>query len=332
MAHWSGPVVRPARIRVTTVAAVLFFVAPLVAEAQSTKVWRVGYLTPVIANGNPRLVAFQQRLRELGYVEPQNIVLDIRSADGNPGRYPDLAADLVRLKVDVIVADGNAAIEAARQATASIPIIMTTATDPVAAGFATSVSRPRGNITGLTIQSSDLVGKAFQLLKEVVPNLFRVAVLWEPGLPRMLGELDLAAGLLGLQLQPVDVRDLSELEGAITAATKNGSGAAVIMTGDVAFSHRTRIAELAVKRRLPAVGLLPDSAEAGWLMSYGPRLSDQLRRTADFVDRIFRGAKPADLPIEQPTKFYFVINLKTAKALGLNIPPLLLERADEVIK
>jgi putative ABC transport system substrate-binding protein len=165
-----------------------------------------------------------------------------------------------------------------------------------------------------------------------VPNLFRVAVLLEPGLPRMLGELDLAAGLLGLQLQPVDVRDLSELEGAITAATKNGSGAAVIMTGDVAFSHRTRIAELAVKRRLPAVGLLPDSAEAGWLMSYGPRLSDQLRRTADFVDRIFRGAKPADLPIEQPTKFYFVINLKTAKALGLSIPPLLLERADEVVK
>jgi len=238
----------------------------------------------------------------------------------------------VRLKVDVIVADGNAAIEAARQATASIPIIMTTATDPVAAGFATSVSRPRGNITGLTIQSSDLVGKAFQFLKEVVPNLFRVAVLWEPGLPRMLGELDIAAGRLGLQLQPVDVRDLSELEGAITNATKNGSGAAVIMAGDVAFSHRTRIAELAIKRRLPTVGLLPDSAEAGWLMSYGPRLSDQLRRTADFVDRIFRGAKPADLPIEHPTKFYFVINLKTAKALGLNIPPLLLERADEVVK
>jgi putative ABC transport system substrate-binding protein len=317
---------------VTTVAAVLFLVAPLVAEAQSTKVWRVGYLTPVIANGSPRLVAFQQRLRELGYVEPQNIVLDIRSADGNPGRYPDLAADLVRLKVDVIVADGNAAIEAARQATASIPIIMTTATDPVAAGFATSVSRPRGNITGLTIQSSDLIGKAFQLLKEVVPNLFRVAVLWEPGLPRMLGELDIAAGLLGLQLQPVDVRDLSEIEGAITDATKNRSGAAVIMAGDVAFSHRTRIAELAVKRRLPTVGLLPDSVEAGWLMSYGPRLSDQLRRTADFVDRIFRGAKPADLPIEHPTKFYFVINLKTAKALGLNIPPLLLERADEVVK
>jgi putative tryptophan/tyrosine transport system substrate-binding protein len=238
----------------------------------------------------------------------------------------------VRLKVDVIVADGNAAIEAARQATGSIPIIMTAATDPVAAGFATSVSRPRGNITGLTLQSSDLVGKAFQLLKEVVPNLFRVAVLWEPGLPRMLGELDIAATLLGLQLQPVDVRDLSELEGAITAATKNRSDAAVIMAGDVAFSHRTRISELAVKRRLPTVGLLPDSAEAGWLMSYGPRLNDQLRRTADFVDRIFRGAKPADLPIEQPTKFYFVINLKTAKALGLSIPPLLLERADEVIK
>jgi putative ABC transport system substrate-binding protein len=238
----------------------------------------------------------------------------------------------VRLRVDVIVADGNAAIEAARQATASIPIIMTTATDPVTAGFATSVSRPRGNITGLTLQSSDLVGKAFQLLKEVVPNLFRVAVLWEPGLPRMLGELDTAASLLGLQLQPVDVRDLSEIESAITGATKNRSDAAVILAGDVAFSHRTRISELAVKRRLPTVGLLPDSAEAGWLMTYGPRLSDQLRRTADFVDRIFRGAKPADLPIEQPTKFYFVINLKTAKALGLNIPPLLLDRADEVIK
>jgi ABC-type uncharacterized transport system substrate-binding protein len=325
-------VVRLARIRLTTVAAVLFFAAPYVAEAQTGKVWRIGYLTPVFANGNPRLVAFQQRLRDLGYVEPRNIVLEVRSPDGKPERYPELAADLVRLRVDVIVADGNAAIEAARQATTTIPIIMTAASDPVAAGFATSLSRPRGNITGLTIQSSELVGRAFQLLKEVVPNLLRVAVLWEPGLPRMLAELDAAAGLLGLQLQPVDVRDLGELEAAITAATKSRAGAAVIMAGDVAFSHRVRIADLAVKRRLPTVGLLPDCADAGWLMSYGARLTDQLRRTADFVDRIFRGAKPTDLPIEQPTKFHFVINLKTAKALGLSVPPLLLERADEVIK
>ncbi len=322
----------PARIRLTRFAVVLFFAVPFVAEAQTGKVWRIGYLTPVIVDGNTRLAAFQERLRELGYVEPRNIVLEIRSADGKPERYPDLAADLVRLKVDVIVADGNAATEAARQATTSIPIIMTAASDPVAAGFATSLARPRGNITGLTVQSSDLVGKALQLLKEVVPSLFRVAVLWEPGLPRMLGELDAAAGLLGLQIHPVDVRDLDELEGAIVATTKARAGAAVIMAGSVAASHRVRIADLAVKRRLPTVGLLAESAEAGWLMSYGASLTHQFRRAADFVDRIFRGAKPTDLPIEQSTKFYFAINLKTAKALGLNIPPPLLQRADEVIK
>jgi putative ABC transport system substrate-binding protein len=248
-------VVRAARIRPATVAAVLLFAAPVLAEAQSGKVWRVG----VLADGNPRVVALQQRLRELGYFEPQNVVVEIRSADGKPERYADFAADLVRLKVDVIVADGNAAIEAARQATTSIPIIMAAASDPVAAGFAPSLARPRGNITGLTVQSSDLVGKALQLLKEVVPSLLRVAVLCEPGLPRVLGELDTAAGLLGLQLQPVDVRDLGELEGALTAAMKNRTGAAVMMAGNVALTQRARIADLAVKRRLPTVGLLQES-------------------------------------------------------------------------
>ena len=324
--------VRPARARLTTVAALLVLTAPFFAEAQTGRIWRVGYLTSAAADGSPRIAAFQQRLRELGYVEPQNVVLEIRSTDGKPERMADLAAELVRLKVDVMVADGNAAVEAARQATTTIPIIMAAASDPVAAGFTTSLARPRGNITGLTVQSSDVVGRALQLLKEVVPSLLRVAVLWEPGLPRMLNEMDAAAGLLGLQLQPLDVRDFGELEGAMGSATKNRAGAAVIMAGNVAVSQRARIANLAVKRRLPTVGLLPESAEAGWLMSYGASLTDQFRRSADFVDRIFRGARPTDLPIEQSQKYHFVINLKTAKAIGLIIPPPLLQRADEVIK
>jgi putative tryptophan/tyrosine transport system substrate-binding protein len=325
-------VVRPARARLTTVAALLVLTAPFFAEAQTGRIWRVGYLTSAAADDSPRIAAFQQRLRELGYVEPQNVVLEIRSTEGKPERLADFAAELVRLKVDVIVADGNAAVEAARQATTTIPIIMAAASDPVAAGFTTSLARPRGNITGLTVQSSDVAARALQLLKEVVPSLLRVAVLWEPGLPRMLNEMDAAAGLLGLQLQPLDMRDFGELEGAIGASTKNRAGAAMIMAGNVALAHRARIADLAVKRRLPTTGLLPESAEAGWLMSYGASLTDQFRRSADFVDRIFRGARPTDLPIEQSQKYQFVINLKTAKAIGLSIPPPLLQRADEVIK
>jgi len=209
---------------------------------------------------------------------------------------------------------------------------MALASDPVAAGFVASLARPGSNITGLTVQSPDLVGKALQLLKEAVPSLSRVAVLWDPGVPRTLSEAEAAATVLGLQLQALAVRNLGELDGALAAATRNQAGAAVIMAGNLSWFHRARIAELALKRGLPTVGLLPDFGEAGWFMGYGANPTDQLRRTADFVDRILKEAKPADLPIEQPTKFRFVINLKTAKALGLTIPPSLLQRADQVIE
>ena len=309
--------------------------APLAAEAQAGRVWRIGFLTSsVVEVGNSGLVAFRQRLRELGYVEGQNVALEIRSAEARPERFPGLAAELVRLKVDVIVASSNASIEPAQKATTTIPIVMVIAGDPLAAGFVASLARPGGNITGLTSQAPELAGKRLQLLKEAVPNLSRVAVLWEPGSPaarRSLSEAAAAATVLGLQLKAVEVRSPDELDGAVAAATRSRAGAAV-MGGPIAFPHRAQIAQLAVKRRLPILGPSSDYAEAGWLMGYGPSYTDQSRHSADFVDRILKGAKPADLPVEQPTKFYLSINLKTAKALGLSIPSSLLQRADQVIE
>jgi len=321
-------------IRLTLIVAVLFLSAPLVAVAQAGRV-RIGYLTAADEAGNPRSAAFRQRLRELGYVEGQDVALEIRAAAGRLERLPGLAAELVRLKVDVIVANNSPAIDAARKATTSIPIVMSAATDPVATGFVTSLARPGGNITGLTIQSPDLSAKTLQLLKEAVPNLSRVTVLWDPGFPggrRWLSELEAAAPALVVQLQAVEVRSPGELDGAFAAATRNRAGAVLSVAGSIGFLYRARIADLAVKRRLPTVGGLPEYAEAGWLMGFGARFIDQDRRAADFVDRILKGAKPADLPIEQPTKFYLAINLKTAKALGLSIPQPLLLRADQLIQ
>jgi putative ABC transport system substrate-binding protein len=320
--------------RLTLVVAVLCLAAPLAAMAQAGRV-RIGYLTAGDEARNPRNAAFRQRLRELGYVEGQDVTLEIRAAAGKLDRLPGLAAELVRLKVDVIVANNSPAIDAARKATTSIPIVMSAATDPVATGFVTSLARPGGNITGLTIQSPDLSAKTLQLLKEAVPNLSRVTVLLDPGFPggrRWLSELETAAPALVVQLQVVEVRSPSDLEGAFAAATKNRAGAVLSVAGSIGFLHRAQIADLAVKRRLPTVGGLPEYAEAGWLMGFGARFIDQDRRAADFVDRILKGAKPADLPIEQPTKFYLAINLKTAKALGLSIPPPLLLRADQLIQ
>ena len=321
-------------IRLTLIVAILFFAAPLAAAAQPGRI-RIGYLTAGEEAESPRNAAFRQRLRELGYVEGQNVALEIRAAAGRLERLPGLAAELVRLKVDIIVANNSPAIEAAQKATTSIPIVMSAATDPVATGFVASLARPGGNITGLTIQSLDLLAKTLQLLKEAVPNLSRVAVLWNPEFPggrRWLSEAEAAATVLGLQLQAVAVRSRGELDDAFAAATRNRAGAVFSVAGSIGFLHRARIAELAVKRRLPTVGGLPEYAEAGWLMGYGASFTDQDRRAADFVDRILRGAKPADLPVEQPTKFYLAINLKTAKALGLSIPHPLLQRADQVIE
>jgi len=326
--------VRATLFRLTTMAILLLFAAPLAAEAQA-KVWRVGFLTSASAEaGNPRIATFRQRLSELGYVEGKNVALEIRSAEGIPERLPGLATELVRLKVDVIVAGGSPSIAAAKKATTSIPIVMVIGSDPVASGFVASFARPGGNITGVTLQNTDVAGKRLQLLKEAVPNLSRVAVLWEPGFQparRSLSETEAAAPVLGLQLQPVEVQSPGELDGAMAQATRSRAGAAV-GGGPIAFSRRVQIAQLAIKHRLPIVGPSQEYAEAGWLMAFGPSYTDQSRHAADFVDRIFKGAKPADLPVERPTRFYLSINLKAAKALGLNIPQPLLQRADQVIE
>ena len=323
-------------VRLASVVAVLYLAAPLAAEAQAGRAWRIGYLTPAgVESGNPFLPAFRQRLRELGYIKGQNVTLEIRSADGREERYPGLAAELVRLNVDVIVAPSNPAIAAAQNATTSIPIVMLIASDPVATGFVASLARPGGNITGLTVQSTDVTGKRLQLLKEAVPHLSRVAVLLDPGFPgarRGLTKADAAATVLGLQLKAVEVRSPGELEGAFAAATRNRAGAVSSIAGSMGFAHRGRIAELAVKHRLPTVGPSSEYAEAGWLIGYGPSYTEQFRRAADFVDRILKGTRPADLPVEQPTKFHLAINLKTAKVLGLGIPQSLLLRTDQVIE
>jgi putative ABC transport system substrate-binding protein len=323
---------RPAPVRLATVAAILVLAAPLAAAAQPERVWRIGYLASVAADNPPRL-AFRQRLRELGYVEGQNVVLEIRSSEGRVERFPALAAELVRLRVDVIVTGGDPPTGAAQKATSSIPIVMIAATDPIASGFVASLARPGGNVTGLTAQSQDVAGKALQLLKEAVPNLSRVAVLWDPTSPgsrRSLSEVEAAATALKLHRQSVEVRSPGELDSAIAAASKGRADAAFIF-GRTLYPHSARIAALAVKHRLPTVGLLPEFARDGWLVGYGTSLTDQSMRAADFVDQILKGAKPAELPVEQPTKFYLAINLKTAKALGLRIPHRLLQRADQVI-
>ena len=307
--------------------------AHLAAEAQAGKVPRIGVLTGGAADAF--VVGLRQGLRELGYVEGQSFALEIRSADGVPERLPGLAAELVRLKVDVLVAPSNLTIAPAHRATTSIPIVMTNAIDPVASGFVATLARPGGNVTGLTIQSPDVIGKPLQLLKDVVPDLAKVAVFWDPGLPgarQSLSKLEAAARALGVQLQLVEVRSRRELEGAFAAVTRERARAAFIFGSPMQFAFRAQIADLAVKRRLPTTCPLREFVEAGCLIGYGASLTDQHRRAAYFIDRILKGAKPADLPIEQPTKFYFVINLKTAKALGLTIPPAVLGRADQVIE
>jgi putative tryptophan/tyrosine transport system substrate-binding protein len=305
----------------TVVAVVLLHAAPLLADAQAGKIWRIGYLTHEAAEAvNPARVSFRQRLRELGYVEGQNIALEMRAAEGTVERFPVLAAELVRLKVDVIVAGGDPATAAAQRATRSIPIVMVGASDPVSSGFVTSLARPGSNITGLTSQSQDLASKTLQLLKEAVPNLSQVAVLLDPvpGAAKTFREMEVAAPALGLQLQALKVRSPSELDGAFATATSSKAGAAVILARTF-WLNRALIAELANKRRLPTAGMLPAFAQAGWLLGYGPTLSDQGTRAAEIVDRTLKGAKPADLPVEQPTKFELAINLKTAKAIGLTI-------------
>jgi len=306
--------------------------APLAASAQQPlELPRIGVL-----EANPGFEnAFHDGLRQFGYVTGGNVAIEWRRAHASAERFPALAAELVRLRVDVIVAANNPAVAAAQKATKTIPIVMVLVTDPVGLGFVASLARPAGNITGLTIQAPELAGKRLQLLKEAVPNLTQVAVLWdpkEPGRRELVKETELAAPRLGLQLQAFQLRSPSEISSIFTAMNREGVGAVLVYGSSMLYAHRAKIAELAVKSRLPAMGAAPEWMDAGFVMSYSPSLNDMYRRAPYFVDRILKGARPADLPVEQPTKFELVINPKTAKALGLTIPPSLLLRADRVVE
>ena len=318
-------------IGLAVVLTVSLTLAPLADAQQLPKVPRIGVL-----EANPGFDnALQDGLRQLGYVEGKNIAIEWRRVYARAERFPELAAELVRLKVDVIVATNNPAVAAAQKATKTIPIVMVLVTDPVRLGFVASLARPAGNITGLTIQSPELAGKRLELLKEVVPKLTRVAVLWdptEPGRRELLKETEVAAPRLGLQLQTSEARSPGEIGGAFTAMTKERVGAVLVYGSSMLYAHRATITELAAKSRLPAMCTAPEWMDAGFVMSYGASLNDMYRRAPYFVDRILKGAKPADLPVEQPTKFGLVISAKTAKALGLTIPPTVLLQADQVIE
>jgi putative ABC transport system substrate-binding protein len=323
------------------IAAVLLLLATPFAAVTAQpreKVPGVGYLNPG-SSSDPlrqrRLEAFRQGLRELGYVDGQNIAIESRWAEGKYDRYPALAADLVRLKVDVIVAQSGAATQAAQQATRTIPIVMSLVLDPVGIGLVPSLARPGGNVTGTSFMAPDLVGKQLQLLKALDPKVSRVALLRHPANPGSalyLQEAEAAARILGVRLQTLEARNPQEIDSAFAAMTRERAGALLIFPDSFFATQRRQIAELAAMRRLPAIhGGTPEYAEAGGLMVYSPNILDLERRAAIYVDKILKGAKPADLPVEQPTKFELIINLKAAKALGLTIPPSLLRRADQII-
>jgi putative ABC transport system substrate-binding protein len=313
--------------------------APFAAEAQqAAKVARIGYLTTNLAANLHLREAFLEGLRDLGYGEGRNVVIEYRSAEGKLERFPALAAELVALKVDVIVAANTRAALAAKQATRTLPIVFSTAVDPVTSGLVTSLARPGGNVTGLSNLAPELVGKCLELLKQAVPGVSRVAVLWQPGgygertEKDMLKEAEVAARALGVRLQFVEARGPENFDRAFSDMTRARANALTVLTSVIFVSERRRLVDLAAKNRLPAVYPGREFVDAGGLMAYGSDLADLNRRAATYVDKILKGAKPGDLPVEQPTKFELVINLKTAKALGLTIPPSVLGRADEVIQ
>jgi putative ABC transport system substrate-binding protein len=307
------------------------------ARAQEpTGVPRIGYLAASPPTASPaRTEAFRHGLRELGYVEGKNILIEYRWADGKVDRLPDMAADLARLKVDVIVTAGPTVVPSAKKATSTIPIVMTFDTDPIGNGFVASLARPGGNITGLSTLSPELNGKQLELLKEIAPRLFRVAILGTSGRPghaQSLKELEAAAASFKLQLEFFDVEKPKDIELAFREARSARADAVLALGSAVLNSHRRQVAELSVKNRLPGIYDRSEFVEDGGLFSYGVSLSDLHRRAATYVDKILKGAKPADLPVEQPTKFDLVINLKAAKQIGLTIPPHMLARADRVIE
>ena len=312
--------------------------APLTAAAQQAgRVPRIGFLGLTSPSDRPPLLdAFRQRLRELGWVEGQNIVIDYRYAEGRVDRLPDLAAELVRLKVDLIVSEGTQGPAAAKNATETIPIVMINPRDPVGTGLITSLARPGGNVTGMSGGAGlEIFAKQLALLKETVPEIRRVAVLSNPANAYhqlAIRAVNVAARSLGVQLQLLEARGPNEFDGAFAAMTKERVGALLVLSDVIFNDHRARLVDLAAMDRLPTAYGIRESVEAGGLVSYGPSFLDFYRRSTAYVDKILKGDKPADLPVEQPTKFELVINLRTAQTLGIEIPPTLLSRADEVIE
>jgi putative ABC transport system substrate-binding protein len=313
--------------------------APLAAWAQQAeKVYRVGYLTvPSRESAQDGANAFRDGLRDLGWVEGQNVVVEYRFADANLDRLPGLAAELVRLRVDVIVAGATPAVIAAKNTTRTVPIVMFLASNPVGAGLVVSLARPGGNITGLSSTAGpEIYGKQLQLLRDAFPRISRVAILVNRGIGSFnalgLRETEIAAKALGLQRQIVEVEDPRDFEKAFAAIKRGRSDAILVPADPLFFQHRVRLADLAARSRLPAMWGLRGHAEAGGLLAYSPNTSDLARRAATYVDKILRGAKPAELAVEQPTRFELVINMRTAKALGVTIPSPLLLRADQVIE
>jgi putative tryptophan/tyrosine transport system substrate-binding protein len=310
---------------------------PLAARAQqAAKVYRIGFLGNSTAALEADLVGpFREGLRDLGYVEGQNILIEYRWAEGEYERFTALTAELIALRVDVIVTAGTPASLAVQKAATSIPLVMIAVGDPVATGLVASLGRPGGNITGLTSISSEMAGKRLELLREVVPKLSHVAVLWNAASPIQVideRETRAAAQALGMKMLSLGVRSREEIEDALTTIVREQPGALLVLADRLFLHHRTRIMDFAAQRRLPGVHAYRELVEAGGLMSYGPSYADMHRRAASYVDRILKGSKPADLPVQAPVKFELVINLKAANALGLPIPPMLLGRADEVIE
>jgi len=324
-------------IGLAVVLAVSLILAPLAADAQQApKEPRIGYLSAGALTTAPTFEnAFRQGLRELGYVEGRNIAIEYRWAEGKYERLLELAAELVRLKVDVILAVTTPAAQAAKAATRTIPIVFTLVADPVASGLVASLARPGGNITGLPSISSEIIGKQLELLKETVPGVSRVVVLQNPDASShafMVREAAGAARALGVQLRVLGARGPNALDAAFTAITAERADALLVLADPFFRTHRARIADFAAKSRLPSLSGEREQTEVGGLMSYGPSRLDLFQRAATYVDKILKGAKPAELPVEQPTKFELVINLKTAKVLGLTIPQSVLLRADQVIE
>jgi putative ABC transport system substrate-binding protein len=315
---------------------VLLIIVGSAGAQEPARIPRIGILIPASASFfSARLEAFRQRLRELGYVEGKNIFIEYQYAEGKLGRLPDLAAELVRLKVDVIVTSGGQPALAAKKASATIPMILANASDPVADGLVSSLAQPGGNITGLSLMVPDLDGKRLELLKEAFPKVARVAFLWGPSAPRanlILTEMEAAAEALGLKHISLEVRSLDDFEGAFARAKRERVQALFTTPNPLINTKQRQVLDFAAKNRLPAMYPTSEFVEAGGLMSYAPNYEDLWRRAGDFVDKILKGTKPADMPVEQATKFELLINLKTANQIGLTIPANVLARADRVIK